>query len=602
MKKIINLILGIICLVPFKSFSQEVVDNFSGWANVTSITGNTVVINSFGGNQSKNGNTWTIADMVTSGLPATERYVLFVDCSNFQITNRVGNTLTILDLDAGNSVFPSAGQRIGLVKETLISGQWLGTIPQSGDGNAGAISGIDNALAGCISSHYAKRSQNILANATDVTKYVGSGVPAFTPTTNEPKLAQGLSSPYPLYKWNGSAWVLDGSGTLDTSLYKVMSRNIADGLYLSKEGKLDSSNISKIGAWQIANSDSFRTITGKLDGFTIGTANTVLKSFEITSTPTGIFQGSFNNGNLRYNLDMASFPVTNGLAKKAVTNEVKLGGTLTEATAIITDATNTFALQGLQNKNGITTDSLVTVDNTGKLSKIDAASIGQEVTTVNTIAELSAITNAKSEQTAFVKDSLRGGTFTLSTLTGNTVDNGIIFPSSITGYVWKRDISNASSLNVKWFGAKGDNLNDDAPSIQATINYAAASGAGVYIPTGLYRIYTEITIPNTFSKIISGAGANKSLLVYYGTAGGNVIHASKISFCTFEDFGIDGVGNAGYAMKLDSITYSTFKNLRIQHTVNAGISYSYGWENSFYDLLVQYSKDGLYLFSKHTLL
>jgi hypothetical protein len=64
---------------------------------------------------------------------------------------------------------------------------------------------------------------------------------------------------------------------------------------------------------------------------------------------------------------------TNGITKDA-TNNVKLGGALTEPTTITTDATNVLKLAGLQS-GSLTTDSLVVSSADGTLKRVSAGSI-----------------------------------------------------------------------------------------------------------------------------------------------------------------------------------------------------------------------------------
>ena len=64
-------------------------------------------------------------------------------------------------------------------------------------------------------------------NKIHVSRYSGSGVPAFTPSTGDPIFAQASGSPYPIYQWNGSAWIY--SYPLDsTTLYYVKLANKQD--------------------------------------------------------------------------------------------------------------------------------------------------------------------------------------------------------------------------------------------------------------------------------------------------------------------------------------------------------------------------------------
>jgi lysophospholipase L1-like esterase len=74
------------------------------------------------------------------------------------------------------------------------------------------VSNASNSLQQVIQEAMTRDLNDALITGVDITKYVGSGAPAFTPASSEPKLAQGLASPYPFYAYNGSAWVLVGSG------------------------------------------------------------------------------------------------------------------------------------------------------------------------------------------------------------------------------------------------------------------------------------------------------------------------------------------------------------------------------------------------------
>lgn len=58
-------------------------------------------------------------------------------------------------------------------------------------------------------------------------------------------------------------------------------------------------------------------------------------------------------------------------------------------------------------------------------------------------------------------------------------DGGTIFQVSgiVTGR-WKRLLIN-STINIRWFGAKGDGLHDDAPFIRSSINYLRKVGGGI---------------------------------------------------------------------------------------------------------------------------
>lgn len=60
-------------------------------------------------------------------------------------------------------------------------------------------------------------------------------------------------------------------------------------------------------------------------------------------------------------------------------------------------------------------------------------------------------------------------------------------------------------IDVRWFGAKGNDAADDRAAIQAAIDYQASSGKEVLIPEGTYRVGAELVITNQ-GFIIRGEG------------------------------------------------------------------------------------------------
>lgn len=61
----------------------------------------------------------------------------------------------------------------------------------------------------------------------------------------------------------------------------------------------------------------------------------------------------------------------------------------------------------------------------------------------------------------------------------------------------------ADHLNVRDYGALGDDLTDDTAAIQATIAKASASSKCVYIPSGVYQV-SGVMLPDTMSVIGDG--------------------------------------------------------------------------------------------------
>jgi hypothetical protein len=84
----------------------------------------------------------------------------------------------------------------------------------------------------------------------------------------------------------------------------------------------------------------------------------------------------------------------------------------------------------------------------------------------------------------------------------------------------------AVRLNVKEFGAKGDGLADDTPSIQAAINAASASPAGgtVGFPKGTYLLDSAYPAshPWSFYNLLIGSGVTLS-----GETGAKLLQGPK---------------------------------------------------------------------------
>src|SRR5581483_1798323 len=64
-------------------------------------------------------------------------------------------------------------------------------------------------------------------------------------------------------------------------------------------------------------------------------------------------------------------------------------------------------------------------------------------------------------------------------------------------------------INVKNYGAKGDNVHDDTSAIQSAIDASQAGGQPVFLPAGNYRISTITLHANT--KLIGVSHTNTRL-------------------------------------------------------------------------------------------
>lgn len=89
-------------------------------------------------------------------------------------------------------------------------------------------------------------------------------------------------------------------------------------------------------------------------------------------------------------------------------------------------------------------------------------------------------------------------------------ENGWTSQIITTSYNRTQEQKNQDFISVKDFGAKGDGVTDDTQSF----NNAVATGIPLYIPAGTYLLNGNINIPSRMSASITGAGKNKSVLLF----------------------------------------------------------------------------------------
>jgi hypothetical protein len=79
------------------------------------------------------------------------------------------------------------------------------------------------------------------------------------------------------------------------------------------------------------------------------------------------------------------------------------------------------------------------------------------------------------------------------------------------------------TINVKDFGAVGDGVTNDAPAIQAAVDFAStlSNGAGLFFPAGQYRVNSTVTVEKS-GVFIEGDGHGNSWVVN-GTTNGAAI-------------------------------------------------------------------------------
>lgn len=138
------------------------------------------------------------------------------------------------------------------------------------------------------------------------------------------------------------------------------------------------------------------------------------------------------------------------------------------------------------------------------------SSFSKTAEVVKTIADLKTITGTNAEVLGYHTAGDGGGGLFYWDSASTEADNvgTIIQSTGVTTGRWKRVYR--GSINVRWFGAKGNGVNDDRQAIQNTIDYLVnTSGGGeIYIPKGSYLI-GSIVSPDTIRNGLLIAGTTE---------------------------------------------------------------------------------------------
>ena len=125
----------------------------------------------------------------------------------------------------------------------------------------------------------------------------------------------------------------------------------------------------------------------------------------------------------------------------------------------------------------------------------------------------------------------------------------------------------AETVSVKDFGAVGDGVTDDTAAIQAAVNAAANIGLGtrVYLPSGQYKISSEITVTNT-KIVLYGDGIDATIIrqtsatanglnfnypISFGQpTGGGVENMTVEAGAGFSSGAFYGIGSTGHGIRV----------------------------------------------------
>ena len=179
-----------------------------------------------------------------------------------------------------------------------------------------------------------------------------------------------------------------------------------------------------------------------------------------------------------------------------------------------------------------------------------------------------------------------GGVFKYDETRSDTNDGGTI----IDGWVRQYD----GSINVRWFGAKGDGIKDDSKALQAALDV----GGSIILDKATYKIGTQLSINQPCSIDLNGATITSSTIMRLIAVKKNtvlkngnitttytsssqslfgIIEAMNVSldFLTLQDLFINGGSNSEIdGIKVDcTVNNSIIKDITIENVVieNIGI-------------------------------
>lgn len=153
-------------------------------------------------------------------------------------------------------------------------------------------------------------------------------------------------------------------------------------------------------------------------------------------------------------------------------------------------------------------------------------------------------------------------------------------------------------LNVKDFGAKGDNATDDTAAFQAAVNALPASGGTVWAPAGKFIIAGTITIPEQKLVVLRGSGVGHYTSGALGTmikraagstapviAGATPSSANTGIYLDMLDLEITGADTAGTLVKIVQGWQMTWNRVRLSRTNGTLLHLTRAWNTTMTNVL-----------------
>lgn len=168
-------------------------------------------------------------------------------------------------------------------------------------------------------------------------------------------------------------------------------------------------------------------------------------------------------------------------------------------------------------------------------------------------------------------------------------DGTVLSPTNTIGR-WFRVYSGA--VNVRWFGAVGDGVENDFQAIQNAITYieSLTTGGAVFVPSGTYLIDEQLEFSGSRPIAFFGEGEGSTTITVDAAAVG--LHLGVGSGDLTVDLrvysmSIVGTNNADIGIQVDRLHQILLDRVLVDNFVTAGVDMNMAYNNELRDLFIQ---------------
>jgi hypothetical protein len=129
-------------------------------------------------------------------------------------------------------------------------------------------------------------------------------------------------------------------------------------------------------------------------------------------------------------------------------------------------------------------------------------------------------------------------------------------------------------INIRWLGARGDNVTDDTAAVQATVNAAGVAGS-VFVQAGTYIVSATITC--LVNQEIIGEGPNSSIFQRYADYGDTFVFPTSFACRVSKIWCRQGTPYGTTDNSLSNIIHTPSAHIRLQNAQGVVIEDCWLW-------------------------